>query len=807
MGPVRFLNGLSITGDLTVTGNILPGANNTYDIGALNTAWRVGYFRKMSVGGAADMTSSTYLLNVGGTSNFDGDAHFATSVTIDDDLTVADVTTLKGNTTVGTATANSNKALTVNGKVVINPSYNTASNSYNEGIRINKASNDWSVVAMGGTAGSTSGTATGIWLVGTYGSNNNFYIAHSGSNSAATRFQGTPSDGFKIYTTGTATTKDLKKGTLTLGSTDSDYNGSGSGGDVALEFWRGKNASWQIINTSGDLWFKNNYSGAAQASYNQNVLMLGYGGRDTVIYTHFRPNVLSGTKQSTLNLGSDLANWNELYVKNIYFGYDNTDQYLTYTGKALISGHSGTLTLYRLLPSGTSGSATSGTNLRPGVLLDASTGLLSLEHTSAQPTASASARIQFKYFDSASSLGQDVFLSYSASDSYRPPYGLKVWGSTNTAPYTWFEVEGSLYLGTHTDAVSGDNVNTKRLATSLYIRNRVAVSGYDDWLRLNDLGDFTNGVYTPSMVQTNTGFTFASTDTANPSTFYFKTYNDTTTSTKTEIQTTKTVIGGLISLGSGGDMASTDFPVYISDPTLFTSGMHIYGTSSMFTSSSEVGKAYSGGMYHAGHNSIVLHGDDAGSSGILFMSTKGLGNTNINSPSDRAFIQYHPYGVTTPTAENTAPTLATSGEAGRFVIGVGNDATDFLVLQTPSVDGLKHQVGATTYTVATLSSLTTTANYPVITTTTNGLVQYNTNITMNGATLTVTNGTVTATTFVGSLQGNADTATKAAQDSSAQPITTTYIKGLSYSNGTFTITKGSGTTSTLTQVAAQIIRW
>lgn len=806
MGPARFLNGLSITGDLTVTGNILPGANNTYDIGALNTAWRVGYFRKMSVGGAADMTSSTYLLNVGGTSNFDGDAHFATSVTIDDDLTVADVTTLKGNTTVGTATAGSNKTLTINGKVVINPSYNTASNNYNQGIRINKSSDNWSLIMFGGAADSTSGTATGMWTTGTY--QNNFYISYYdasyGVNTSRNRLQATP-NGYRLYSNGSSSA--LQTGTLTLGSTDSAYNGSGSGGDVALEFWRGKNASWQIINTAGDLWFKNNYSGAAQASYNQNVLMLGYGGRDTVIYTHFRPNVLSGTKQSTLNLGSDLANWNELYVKNIYFGYDNTDQYLTYTGKALISGHSGTLTLYRLLPSGNTGVASSGNKMRPGVMLDASTGFISLEAPAANPDAAAGSRIEFKYYN-ADNVNQEqpVYLSYTPNDGYRPPYGLKVWGNTNSAPYTWFEVEGSLYLGTHTDAISGDNVNTKRLATSLYIRNRAAVSGYDDWLRLNDLIEFTNGVYTPSMVQTNTGFTFASTDTANPNTFYFKTYNDTTTSTKTEIQTSKTVIGGLISLGSGGDMATNDFPVYISDPTLFTSGMHIYGTSSMFTSSSEVGKAYSGGMYHAGHNSIVLHGDDAGSSGILFMSTKGLGNTNINSPSDRAFIQYNPYGVTA-AAEGTTPTLATSGEAGRFVIGVGNDAADYLVLQSPSVDGLKHQVGATTYTVATLNATVTTANYPIITTTTAGLVKHNTYITMNDNALTVTNGTVTATTFVGSLQGNADTATKAAQDSSAQPITTTYIKGLSYSGGTFTITKGSGTTSTLTQVAAQIIRW
>ena len=805
MGPARFLNGLSITGDLTVTGNILPGANNTYNIGSTTAAWKIGYFRQMSLGEPVDMTGasvSSYVLYVNGKSNFTSDANFVTNIT------VGETSNLQGNVIVGTTSgAGLDKTLTVNGKVVINPSYNDANNSYNEGIRINQASNGWAEVVFGGAAGSIANTGTGIWLAGTKG--NNFYLSYSGNETSANRLQATP-NGYRLYSSGSSSA--VQTGTLTLGSTDSAWNGSGSGGDVALEFWRGKNASWQIINTGGDLWFRNNYNTAAQATYNQNTLMLGYGSRDSVIYTSFRPNPPTGSKQSTLNLGSDLANWNALYVKDINFGYDSTDQYLAYTGKTSLNGHSGVITLYRLLPSGTSGTASSGTKLRPGVLLDASTGLISLEHTSAHPTASASARIQFKYFDSASSLGQNVFLSYSASDSYRAPYGLKVWSDVNTAPYTWFEVEGSMYIGTHTSAVSSSNVDTNRLATSLYIRNRAALSGYDDWLRLNDLIGFTNGVYTPSMVQTNTGFTFANSDTANPSTFYFKTYNDTTTSTKTEIQTTKTVVGGLISLGSGGDMASADFPVYISDKTLFTSSIHVYGTSNMAGSSA--GYAYHGGMYHAGHNSIVLHGDTSGSSGILFMSTTGINNSNINSPSDRAFIQYHPYGVTNAVAEGTtAPTLAASGEAGRFVIGIGNDATDYLVLQTPSVDGLKHQVGTTTYTVATLNATVATANYPVITTTTAGLVTHNTNIIMNGNALTVTNGTVTATTFVGSLQGNADTATKAAQDSRGQAIDTTYIKDISFGLDTsdnkykYTITKGSGTTSKITPVVAQIIRW
>lgn len=63
---------------------------------------------------------------------------------------------------------------------------------------------------------------------------------------------------------------------------------------------------------------------------------------------------------------------------------------------------------------------------------------------------------------------------------------------------------------------------------------------------------------------------------------------------------------------------------------------------------------------------------------------------------------------------------------------------------------------------------------------------------------------ITATKFIGNLQGkadsaaNADLATKANQDSQGQTINTTYVKGVTASNATLTVTKGNGTTSTVT---------
>ena len=75
--------------------------------------------------------------------------------------------------------------------------------------------------------------------------------------------------------------------------------------------------------------------------------------------------------------------------------------------------------------------------------------------------------------------------------------------------------------------------------------------------------------------------------------------------------------------------------------------------------------------------------------------------------------------------------------------------------------------------------------------------------TMNGN-INASGYNITATKFIGNLQGkansaaNADLATKANQDSQGQAINTTYVKGVTASNSTITVTKGNGTTSTAT---------
>ena len=241
--------------------------------------------------------------------------------------------------------------------------------------------------------------------------------------------------------------------------------------------------------------------------------------------------------------------------------------------------------------------------------------------------------------------------------------------------------------------------------------------------------------------------------------------------------TGNTIIKGTVTaptfIGAVTGHASLDLPL---TGGILTGGLEIKGHIAGDAGSSGHG-LWGGGGYHNAYNNIILHGDaSTGTSGIAFISDKG--DTTINQPSDRAFIQWHAHGVTTYTAESTNPTLATSGEANILIIGVGNDATDQIRLQSPAVNGLLHQVGASAYVIPSLNETTTTANHPLISTATAGLYTNNTSITMNG-------GTITATTF----NGNASTATK------LQTARTISLTGSVTGSGTF---DGSGNLSITT---------
>lgn len=101
------------------------------------------------------------------------------------------------------------------------------------------------------------------------------------------------------------------------------------------------------------------------------------------------------------------------------------------------------------------------------------------------------------------------------------------------------------------------------------------------------------------------------------------------------------------------------------------------------------------GYYQNAGTNLILKGDASGRSGIFFQSEKN--ETNINHPSDYGFIQFHSYGYG-----------GSAGEANALVLGVANDSTDIVVLQTPYNGGVKlgfrdatSGTGLTLQTVAT----------------------------------------------------------------------------------------------------------
>jgi len=82
------------------------------------------------------------------------------------------------------------------------------------------------------------------------------------------------------------------------------------------------------------------------------------------------------------------------------------------------------------------------------------------------------------------------------------------------------------------------------------------------------------------------------------------------------------------------------------------------------------------GYYESAGTNIWLKGDGSGRSGIFFESEKN--GTNINDPSDFGFIQFHAYGYS-----------GSSGESNGLYIGVANDSSDGVVIQTPYKGGAK----------------------------------------------------------------------------------------------------------------------
>ena len=73
---------------------------------------------------------------------------------------------------------------------------------------------------------------------------------------------------------------------------------TGAGGIVALELWRGTNASWQFSNEGGDLHFRTNYTTARQTSYSVDAVKIAYN-TGTVTLNTALPVTSGGTGTKT----------------------------------------------------------------------------------------------------------------------------------------------------------------------------------------------------------------------------------------------------------------------------------------------------------------------------------------------------------------------------------------------------------------------------------------------------------------------------------------------------------------------------
>ena len=102
---------------------------------------------------------------------------------------------------------------------------------------------------------------------------------------------------------------------------------STSGGDVAIELWRGGNASWQIINSGGNLYFKNNWTTAKQSTYSRTAITVNYNTGNTSIAGELSvSNLIKSTLNgNTVTIGSQNADFCHIYnTANIPFIFNKT---------------------------------------------------------------------------------------------------------------------------------------------------------------------------------------------------------------------------------------------------------------------------------------------------------------------------------------------------------------------------------------------------------------------------------------------------------------------------------------------------
>lgn len=142
-------------------------------------------------------------------------------------------------------------------------------------------------------------------------------------------------------------------------------------GAVAIELWRGGNASWQIINDGGNLHFKNNWTTAKQSTYTQDSVSIAYNSGTLTTITG---NLFSGTTTATSEHSvRAISNSGQIYLYSSGNANSNGNRglYLSAHGSgsaknAIIVDTNNNVTFYGAL----SGNASTATSLQCGVTLN-----------------------------------------------------------------------------------------------------------------------------------------------------------------------------------------------------------------------------------------------------------------------------------------------------------------------------------------------------------------------------------------------------------------------------------------------------
>lgn len=375
---------------------------------------------------------------------------------------------------------------------------------YSPGYNIWSVYMDTADVAGGAPNGATTSRLGNVttWSLHSYIENTSGYgwiweSSDKDSETTPTPRMGLSSANGQLRIASNATTSTNESGGLIISSAE-----NGSNGNISLELWRGVNASWQIANEGGTLYFRNNWTNAKQTTYSQVALVMDYNtGASSIPYL-----AIGQTDRNTsyrLYVKGTTAHTDDIYLigdatRNIYYQGTNTNKSMIRFVNGDANGHAiyiggGALTVIGSGEFASSFSTTSTSetlyllsdgaiNIEAGadsisnriglqitgaghllpVKAEAANNLvqdigsntyrwrnvyanaLHLQGPSSDPSASAGARIVFSY-DASTNVGgsQPVYLSYTPNDSYRAAAGLKAWSSES--PF-WFEIAGDLYV-------------------------------------------------------------------------------------------------------------------------------------------------------------------------------------------------------------------------------------------------------------------------------------------------------------------------------------------------------------------------